>query len=142
MDPLSITASIVGIAAAGIAVAKTIYEVISSARGASRELSDIARSIANLSRILRELGRVLKECDQVWNRKMLRCIKSTMRRISKIHDEIYGMIRGIQGFASLKWRFKRSDVQFKLTRIESHKTGINLMLNILLLAMEKRKKSE
>ena len=142
MDPLSIISSIAGIATAGTAVAKAIYEVISSAREASRELSEIARSIANLSRILRELGRVLKNSDQIWNRKMLRCIKSTIRRISRIHDEIYELIHGTQGFASLKWRFKRSDVQSKLTRIESHKTGINLMLNILLLAGEQRKRSE
>jgi hypothetical protein len=142
MDPLSIIASIAGIATAGTALSKAIYELISSSRGAAREMADMARTIADLSIVLGELRRVLKSAAELCSRRYLRRIKSAMRRIAKIHDEIHDILDGIQGFASVKWRFKRSELQAKLALIEGHKTGINLMLNILLLAIATREQSE
>ncbi|KAH7274948.1 hypothetical protein B0J15DRAFT_473864 [Fusarium solani] len=141
MDPLSIIASITGIATAGTALSKAIYEFVSSTRGASREMLDIARTIGDLSIILGELRRVLRDGSELCNRKYLRRIKSAMRRISRIHDEIHELMNEARGFAAFKWRLKRSEVQQKLARIESHKTGINLMLNILVLAITTRKQS-
>jgi hypothetical protein len=141
MDPLSIIASITGIATAGTALSKAIYEFVSSTRGASREMLDIARTIGDLSIILGELRRVLRDGSELCNRKYLRRIKSAMRRISRIHDEIHELMNEARGFAAFKWKLKRSEVQQKLARIESHKTGINLMLNILVLAITTRKQS-
>lgn len=141
MDPLSIIASIAGIAAAGTALSKAIYEFVSTNRGASREMLDIARTIADLSIILGELRRVLRDGSELCNRKYLRRIKSATRRISRIHREIHQLMDDSRGFVSFKWRLKRSEVQEKLARIECHKTAINLMLNILVLAITTRKKS-
>ncbi|KAL6353620.1 hypothetical protein LRP88_14118 [Fusarium phalaenopsidis] len=141
MDSLSIIASITGIATAGTALSKAIYEFVSSTRGASREMLDIARTITDLSIILGELRRVLRDGSELCNRKYLRRIKSAMRRISRIHDEIHQLMNEARRFAAFKWRLKRSEVQQKLARIESHKTGINLMLNILVLAITTRKQS-
>ncbi|KAF5638779.1 uncharacterized protein FTJAE_5168 [Fusarium tjaetaba] len=97
MDPLSIIASIAGIATAGTSLSKAIYHFISSTRGASREMADIAA----ISRI---------------------CLAF------------------FQNFAG--WSFKRSEVQYKLTLIESHKTAIQLMLNIPILAATTRKEAQ
>ncbi|KAF4456691.1 protein-arginine deiminase type-3 [Fusarium austroafricanum] len=139
MDPLSIIASIAGIATAGTSLSKAIYHFISSTRGASREMVEIARSISDLSCILSELRRVLRESGELCSRRLLRRIKSAMKRISRIHDDIYKLMDNITSFQTLKWSFKRSEVQCKLTLIESHKTAIQLMLNILILAVATRK---
>ncbi|RSL82859.1 hypothetical protein CEP51_004873 [Fusarium floridanum] len=141
MDPLAIIASIAGIAAAGTALSKSIYEFFSSSRSSSREMLDIARTIADLSIILGELRRVLRDGSELCNRKYLRRIKSAMRRISRFHDEIRQLMDEARGFGGFKWRLKRSEIQQKLARIESHKTGISLMLNILLLAITTRKQT-
>ncbi|KAF5592385.1 hypothetical protein FPCIR_5706 [Fusarium pseudocircinatum] len=142
MDPLSIIASIAGIATAGTSLSKAIYHFISSTRGASRETADIARNISDLSCILSELRRVLQESAYLCSRKLLRRIKSATRRISAIHDDIYGLMDSIRGFQTFRWSLKRSEVQYKLTLIESHKTAIQLMLNILILAATTRKEAQ
>lgn len=142
MDPLSIFASIVGIATAGAALSKTTYEFISSTRGASREMRQIARAIAELSIILGELHRVLRESAELYNRKFLRRINSATERISRIHGEIYKLMDGARGRTTFTWMLKRSEVHHKLVQIESHKTGVNLMLNILVLAVATRKQAK
>ncbi|KAF5593145.1 uncharacterized protein FSUBG_9926 [Fusarium subglutinans] len=142
MDPLSIIASIAGIATAGTSLSKAIYHFISSTRGASREMADIARNISDLSCILSELRRVLQESADICTRKPLRQIKSATRRISTIHDDIYALMDSIRGFQTFRWSLKRSEVQYKLTLIESHKTAIQLMLNILILAATTRKEAQ
>ncbi|KAF5571023.1 hypothetical protein FPHYL_743 [Fusarium phyllophilum] len=142
MDPLSIIASIAGIATAGSSLSKTIYHFISSTRGASREMADIARNISDLSCILSELRRVLQESADLCSHKLLRQIKSVTRRISAIHDDIYALMDSTRGFQTFRWSLKRSEVQYKLTLIESHKTAIQLMLNILILAATTRKEAQ
>ncbi|KAF5694683.1 hypothetical protein FDENT_811 [Fusarium denticulatum] len=142
MDPLSIIASIAGIATAGTSFSKAIYHFISSTRGASREMADIARNISDLSCILSELRRVLQESADLCSRKLLHRIKSAARRISKIHHDIYGLMDSIRSFHTLRWSLKRSEIQYKLTLIESHKTAIQLMLNILILAATTTKEAQ
>ncbi|RBR15705.1 hypothetical protein FVER53590_13369 [Fusarium verticillioides] len=142
MDPLSIIASIAGIATAGASLSKAIYHFISSTRGASREMVDIARNISDLSCILSELRRVLQESAELCSRKLLHRIKSATRRISAIHDDIYALMDNTRGFQTFRWSLKRSEVQYKLTLIESHKTAIQLMLNILILAVATRKEAQ
>ncbi|PNP51267.1 hypothetical protein FNYG_15913 [Fusarium nygamai] len=142
MDPLSIIASIAGIATAGTSLSKVIYHFISSTRDASREMADVARNISDLSCILSELRRVLQESADICSRKLLRRIRSATRRISKIHDDIYALMEDIRGFQNFRWSLKRSEVQYKLTLIESHKTAIQLMLNILILAAITRKEAQ
>ncbi|KAF4502590.1 hypothetical protein FAGAP_1176 [Fusarium agapanthi] len=142
MDPLSIIASIAGIATAGTSLLRAIYHFISSTSGASREMADISRNISDLSCILAELRRVLQESADIFSRKLLRRIKSATRRISTIHDDMYALMDSIRGFQTFRWSLKRSEVQYKLTLIESHKTAIQLMLNILILAATTRKDAQ
>ncbi|EWY82740.1 hypothetical protein FOYG_14835 [Fusarium oxysporum NRRL 32931] len=122
MDSLSIIASIAGIATAGTSLSKAIYHFISSTRGASREMVEIARNISDLSCILSERRHVLQESADLCSRKLL-------RRINK-------------GFQTFLWSLKRSEVQYKLTLIESHKTAIHLMLNVIILAATTRKEAQ
>lgn len=142
MDPLSIIASITGIATAGTSLSKAIYHFISSTRGASREMIEIARNISDLSCILSERRHVLQESADLCSRKLLRRIKSAMRRLSAIHDDIYALMDSSKGFQTFRWSLKRSEAQFKLTLIESHKTAIHLMLNVIILAATTRKEAQ
>ncbi|KAF4954322.1 hypothetical protein FGADI_5345 [Fusarium gaditjirri] len=139
MDPLSIIASIAGIATAGTSLSKAIYHFISTTRGASREMVEIARNISDLSCILSELRRVLQDSADLCSHKLLRRIKSATHRISAIHDDIHAIMESSKGFQTFRWSLKRSEVQYKLTQIESHKTAIHLMLNVLILAVTTRK---
>ena len=138
MDPLSLLASIAGVATAGIQISKTIYDLVSTLRGTPKEVSDIARGVSDLSMVLRELRRALKEGRELYRRKLLHRVSSAIRRIGQIHAQIREMIVGVEGFASLKWLFRRAKTTHLLYQIESHKTGINMILHIMTLAVQTR----
>ena len=138
MDPLSLLASIARVATAGIQVSTAIYDLVSTIRGTPKEVSDIARGVSDLSIVLRELRRALEEGRALCRRKLLRRISSAIRRIGQILAQIREMIAGVEGFASLKWLFRRSRTTHLLYQIESHKTGINMILHIMTLAVQTR----
>lgn len=138
MDPLSLIASIAGISQAGASLSKAIYELISSARGAPKEVADIARGIADLSIILSELRRVLREGTSLYRRKLLRNIRSAMKRIAKIHGSISDLIDVGSGVGRLKWAFRRSTSVQLLYQIEAHKSAINMVLQTMMLAVQIR----
>ncbi|KAF6783595.1 hypothetical protein CSOJ01_15882 [Colletotrichum sojae] len=88
MDPLSIIASIAGVAQAGVSLSKAIYNLISTTQGAPKEIADIARGISELSVFLREVRRILKDGIKLFRRTLLRNLASAMKRIGAIHREI------------------------------------------------------
>lgn len=138
MDPLSLLAGIAGVATAGIQISKAIYDLVSSISGTPKEISDIAREVSDLSIVLSELRRALKEGRNLYRRKLLRRVSSAIRRIGQIHAQIREMIAGVEGFASLRWLFRRSKATQLLYQIESHKNGINMILHIMTLAVQTR----
>lgn len=135
MDPLSLLASIAGVTTAGIQLSKAIYDLVGNFRGAPSEVSDIARSISDLSRIFNELRRALRDGSDMCRKSLLRRVKSTIRRVYSIQNDIWDLIDGVDGLARLKWIFRRSKVRDLLWRIESHKTGISMMLQIITISM-------
>ncbi|KAF6806252.1 hypothetical protein CSOJ01_08976 [Colletotrichum sojae] len=135
MDPLSLIAGIAGISQAGASLSKALYYLVSSTRGAPREVSDIARGIADLSVILRELRRVLRNGGSLFRPRLVRHIHSATRRIDSIHDELGRLIDVGSGVARLKWAFRRSTTTQLLYQIEAHKNAINMILHTMALAV-------
>ncbi|KAF6837845.1 hypothetical protein CMUS01_04880 [Colletotrichum musicola] len=136
MDPLSLTASMSGISQTGTSLSKAIYDLISSTRGAPKEISDIARGIADFSVILRELRRVLKDGVSLFRPRLVRHIRSATKRIGAIHDEVGRLIDVVSGVARLKWAFRRSATTQLLYQIEAHKNAINMILHTMALAIQ------
>lgn len=66
MDPLSIIAGVAGISQAGASLSVAIFRMISAAKSAPKEVSDIARGVSDLSMILRELRRVLRDGRHIY----------------------------------------------------------------------------
>ncbi|KAL0936379.1 uncharacterized protein CTRU02_208594 [Colletotrichum truncatum] len=138
MDPLSIIASVAGISQAGALLSKSIYDLISATRGAPKEITDIARGISELSVILSELRRVLRDGKSLFRRRLLRNIRSTIKRIGKIHHAVGKLIDVGNGAGRLKWAFRRSTTTQLLYQIEAHKSGINMVLHTMVLAIQIR----
>ncbi|KAF0329334.1 hypothetical protein GQ607_003283 [Colletotrichum asianum] len=136
MDPLSVIGSIAGVAQAGASLSKMIYEIISTVRGAPKEIADIARGIADLSVILSELRRVLNDGLQLFRRKLIGRIRSAMRRIDMIHNEIGRLMDINGGVGRLKWVFRRSMSVQLLHQVEAHKNAINMILHTMTLAVQ------
>ncbi|KAK8022547.1 hypothetical protein PG993_013314 [Apiospora rasikravindrae] len=128
MDPLSVIASIAGIAQAGTALSKAIYNLVSATRNAPKEAYDIARDVGDLSLILSELRRVLRDGKKIIRRRLLRLVSYTMRRIQDVHDEIHDLIDASTGIAGLAWAFRRSKCRDLTQQIDSYKVSINMIL--------------
>ncbi|KAI1367916.1 hypothetical protein F5Y08DRAFT_297303 [Xylaria arbuscula] len=142
MDPLSVIASIAGISTAGITLSRAIYDAISSIRNAPKEVSSVAKGLCDLSVILRELRRVLKDGKDVYRRKLIRRVASAIRRVGRVQSEIKELLDGTGTLAKLKWIFQKSRVMELLYAIESHKTGINIILQTMVLAVQLKQLSE
>ncbi|KAI0876457.1 hypothetical protein GGS24DRAFT_451494 [Hypoxylon argillaceum] len=138
MDPLSVIASIAGVSTAGISLARAIYDAILSMRDAPKEASSIARGLSDLSSTLRELRRVLNDGRDIYRRRLIRRVASAVRRISQIQHEIENLLvlDGPGSLGRLKWIFRKSKTMALLYAIESHKTGISLVLHTMMLAVQ------
>jgi hypothetical protein len=136
MDPLSIIAGIAGISQAGASLSVAIFRLISAAKNAPKEITDIARGVSDLSMILRELRRVLKDGRQIYRRKLIRRVGVAIKRIGRIHDEIGELLELESDFSRLKWAFRRSKATQLLYQVESHKTGVHLILQTMILASQ------
>ncbi|KAI1841930.1 hypothetical protein JX266_011900 [Neoarthrinium moseri] len=136
MDPFSIISGVAGISAAGASLSRLILDIVSGARNAPKEAFDIARAISDLSIILSELRRVLKDGSEIYRRKLLRRVQSAMRRIERLHGVISEMLDVTSKTARIMWSFRRSKATTILYQIESHKTGINMILHTMVLAVQ------
>ncbi|KAJ3580270.1 hypothetical protein NPX13_g303 [Xylaria arbuscula] len=142
MDPLSVIASIAGVSTAGIALSRAIYDIVSSVRNAPKEASDIARGLCDLSLNLRELRRVLKGGQDICRRSLIKRVASSIKRVSRIQDEIEDLLDITGKGVRLRWLFRKSKIQGLLYAIESHKTGINLILQTMTLAVQLKQVSK
>ncbi|CAJ2503471.1 Uu.00g108650.m01.CDS01 [Anthostomella pinea] len=87
MDPLSIIAGIAGISQAGASLSRVLYDMISAARNAPKEMTDMARGISELSTILDELRRILRNGKDVYRRKLLRRVGNIKAVLAKRNDD-------------------------------------------------------
>ena len=137
MDPLSIVAILAGIfkvVKAGTSLSKDLHHFFASIQNPPREILDIAARISDLSFILGELHDFIEKNKELCKRRLLSIINSTMDRISNIHNDIKGLMDDHTALHRLLWVYNKPEVQYKLSVIESHKSGIQLIQNTLLLA--------
>lgn len=59
-----------------------------------------------------------------------------MRRIDEIHNEIEELLDIKSGFGRIKWVVRRSKSTQLLHKIESHKNGMTLVLQTMVLARQ------
>ncbi|KAK0647156.1 hypothetical protein B0T16DRAFT_414755 [Cercophora newfieldiana] len=133
MDPTSLLASIAGVTTAGIHLSKAIYDVIEKVGDAPSEAPDIVRGVSDLSRVLGELRRAFRAGGDMCRPTFLRRVKSTIRQVYHVHNDISDLMDGLDGPAQLKRSFRWLRVRELLWRIESHKTGISMMIQIILI---------
>ena len=140
MDPLSLTASIVGVGSAGISLSSALFDLISAYRGAPRDMAEIARNISDLSMVLDALTGVLKQGKKLYRRKLLKSVDSAVGRIEDIHEEIWDLVDdGGSSLARLKWVFRGAKTAKLLLKIEAQKSMLQIVIATLHLALEQRR---
>ncbi|KAM5376363.1 hypothetical protein ACJZ2D_005585 [Fusarium nematophilum] len=127
MDPLSVLASVAGIATAGAALANTLFRLIRTAHHAPREIQSIAIEISSLTSALEHLHDILANGSAFIKPSFLQGVRAVVTNIKATQEDISKMISDQGVFARIKW-MKATGL---LSDIEKHKVTITLQTSIL-----------
>ena len=143
-DPLSITASIVGIASAGIQLSTTLYSYTETVINADKNIREIARDLSITSSVITELGTLLRQDDAT----QLQCESALTTAREAVHgcEEVFKEIQkelnkslDLEGngkspmskLKRLKWPLVEPKLNVLQVRLERLKNTLVLMLNVV-----------
>ena len=142
MDPISVAASVAGIAATSVKLSETIYELISTFYEAEREMSSIANDLSLLAMVLRELEGILQRDSRVYRRRMVKVVNEILENCESIFQSISRFVsespqnrRSSKQFQrKIRWYFQRHRVRPLQAGLESMKSTLNVLLHVVNLA--------
>ncbi|KAF2676161.1 hypothetical protein K458DRAFT_397182 [Lentithecium fluviatile CBS 122367] len=138
-EPLSVLASVAGIATAGVAISKMIYEIAHTVKHAPREVSEMAGELSLLSSVLRYLRSALAECIDVCKSRLIKDIRRTVSKIHNLHEEIKELTKNsASSFYRVGLLFKSPRTKNLLAQIEGFKGSVSVMLTTVQLAAAKK----
>jgi hypothetical protein len=140
-DPLSMVAGIVGISAAGVQLANTVYRMCDKFAHAPHEMRLIAAGMIHLSTILEDLNGVLEDGQRksVYKPRLLTDTQGVLQRFKKVQTDVEKLIKKHEGFRGrVGWVFNSSKVTGMLVEVECLKSGMNLILWTVHFAIEKK----
>ena len=127
MDPLSIIASIAGIATAGAQLSNTLFRLIRTVRNAPQEIQKIAIEMSGLTITLEHLRDILKQGQSYTKPVFFESVRNVVKNIQATQQEISKMVTDQTIFARLKWL---KAARF-LADIDKHKVTLTLQITIL-----------
>jgi hypothetical protein len=141
-DPLSICASVVSLAGAGLKLSTTLYTYSATAFKADKELRDIAENVSVTSSVLVQLGRVLEEDKKakLCTDSALKTTESVAERCKSVFQELdvalqKSLSKSRDGKMStvqkMKWPFLEPKIKLAQSNLESIKSTLLLMLNVV-----------
>ncbi len=142
MDPLSVAASVAGVAATGAQLSQTIYDIISTFNEAEKEMSSIANDLSLLAMVLNELEGVLQRDSRVYQRRMLKVVNDILGHCEGVFQSISHYVsvnpqntRSSKQFQrKICWYFQRHRVRPLQAGLESMKSTLNVLLHVVHLA--------
>jgi hypothetical protein len=143
MDPLSITASIAGVATAGITISMGLYDLAHKIKHAPKEVADLAQELSFLSSLLRSLRSNMRDHAHLCKRRLLTDTKDILRNIRGAYSDIKKLaMDSSSNFYRLKLVFKSSKTKAIIAKIEGLKSTVNLIQNTLQLAILHKQKDD
>ncbi|KAI8314597.1 hypothetical protein K4K59_002678 [Colletotrichum sp. SAR11_240] len=141
MDPLSVSASVVGLLAAGCKLSSALFVVVSSTREAPKSAQSLLCEIADISAALGSLqsfvtGRVQASAER-GALILLEHILTTLTGCVTTYSDLQHMVDGFKidehmGLVDrAKWMMAESSISVLVQRLQNHKTSLILMLGIL-----------
>ncbi|KAF5001169.1 hypothetical protein FGRMN_1193 [Fusarium graminum] len=127
MDPVSIIASIAGIATAGVQISNTLFRLVKTYRNAPTEIRAMAIEMAGLTVTLEHLRDILNTGHSYTRPLFFEGVRHVIKNIQSTQQEIHKMIDDRTILARFKWlKSKRL-----LSDIDKHKVTLTLQITIL-----------
>ena len=143
-DPLSITASILGVAGAGTKLATTLYTYAETAFHADKSLKNIAQDVSLTSAVINELAQVLKHEDgpRICSESAVQTAQSTIDGCRDVFEEINAAFKRslraspstktrISTLGRLMWPLKEQRLELIRSNLDKLKSTLTLMLQVL-----------
>ncbi|OBS19055.1 hypothetical protein FPOA_10779 [Fusarium poae] len=127
MDPLSIIASIAGIATAGAQLSNTLFRVYKTVRHAPREIQAVAIEMSDLSITLEHLHEILETGKLHAKPSLFDAVRHVVKNIEATQQEIFKMVTDNTIIVRLKW-LKAAKY---LSEIDKQKVTLTLQITIL-----------
>lgn len=134
-EPLPVLASIAGGATAGLAISSALYDMAQRIKRAPKEVSEMAKGLSLLSLILRHLRKAMQDNQEICQDNLIKDIKGLLKRIRKLYQEVKNLTEdGSSSLVELKSYFKSPETKVLMSKIESFKSILNLILATVQLA--------
>ncbi|KAI1276262.1 Rho GTPase activation protein [Xylaria sp. FL0933] len=140
-DPLSVSASIVGLITAGAKISQILAQVVRKAQHAPRELQNVQAEVASIQAVLGQLQNFLLGTQRASRSRtsliMVDQVIATLATCVTTFSELDSFAKVLEFVSDwgvpdrLRWVAVESKIKEVLARLESHKTSLNLMLTIL-----------
>ena len=135
-------ASVAGVAAMGVQLSQSIYALITAFYETEREMSNIANDLSLLAMVLSELEGVLRQDSRVYRRRMVKVVNEIVENCEGIFQGISEYIpvvppdmRSSRRFQRrIRFYFQRHRVRPLQARLESMKSTLHVVLNVVHLA--------
>jgi hypothetical protein len=134
-DPLSIIASAITVGATAAQLSLALFNITQTVKNAPKEIAEIAEEISTLSASLTVLGEVLQWQQSICKPELFVQIRTTLARFNSIEEQLQKLTEKTR-LERLKWFFKGPKSKGLLKKVESIKSALNLILNIIRLATE------
>lgn len=141
MDPLSVTASIVGLLAGAGKVAGVLHKLKNSIVDAPKSLSNLLSQINELRTCLSAVSQLLSEMDSAPSKRMsmiqVEQLVATLTDAVLTFSELEALIiplgepSEISVVERIKWAWKEETISSIMARLDRHKSSFTLMLNII-----------
>ena len=141
MDPLTVAASVAGIAATGLQLSQTIYDLVTTFTEAENEMMSVANNLSLLAAVFIELEGVLRRDLRVYRHRMIRAVNDILKNCEGIFQNISKYISVMprqklskQFRRKVLWYFQRHRVRPLQAGLESMKSTLNVLLHVVQLA--------
>ncbi|RGP74125.1 hypothetical protein FSPOR_1820 [Fusarium sporotrichioides] len=138
MDPLSIIASIAGIATAGAQLSSTLFRIYKTVRYASQDIRKVAMEMAGLTATLEHLHHILQTGKLYAKPSFLDGVRHVVNNIEVTQQEILKRATDNSFIKKLKW----IGTPRYLSEINTHKVTLTLQISILSAAILIKSKNE
>ncbi|KAF5555507.1 hypothetical protein FMEXI_1487 [Fusarium mexicanum] len=127
MDPLSIIASIAGIASAGAQLSNTLFKLYKTVKNAPKEIQSVAIEMSGLTSTLEHLRGIIKSGQSYAKPQFCQAVRHVVKNIQMTQQEIDKMAADESVLRRVKW-LKAARL---LSDIEKHKVTLTLQIAIL-----------
>lgn len=141
MDPLSVSASVVGLLGARAQITSFLFTIVSNVRDAPKLAESLVTEMADIAAALGSLQSYVCNRTQVSAERgaliLLEHVSTTLTGCVTTYSDLQRIIddlnvgQDMSTFDKLKWSRQESKINIILQRLQNHKSSLTLMLTIL-----------